>query len=404
MRLAILDPCAGISGDMVLGALLGAGLDRAWLEGLPGRLGFEQVRVRIRSVTRSGLAATKVDFEIPAPPREGHGHHVAELVEIVRRAPVSPRVKSLAAKAFETLGQAEGRVHGVPAERVHLHEVGAIDAVLDIVGAIEGFERLEVDEIYNLPVAVGTGWVEAAHGLLPVPAPATAVLLEGMDVASDGPVQGEATTPTGATLLRVLSRGRPPDRWRMLGTSWGAGERNPAPYPNVLRLVLAEPAAEAGVVEVIATDLDDIQPEYVEPLRDALFAAGALDCGVWATGGKKGRWSLRLEVLATPGTAGQVVQALFANSTTNGVRRWSAVRSTLPRRDITVEVAPDVTVRAKVIDGPAGLRLKPEFDDVLRAAAALRLPAVEVARMAQRAAEATINDGASKRKSRQKER
>ncbi|MSR07861.1 MAG: nickel pincer cofactor biosynthesis protein LarC [Gemmatimonadetes bacterium] len=404
MRLAILDPCAGISGDMVLGALLGAGLERSWLEGLPARLGFTGVRARIRSVTRSGLAATKVDFEIPPPAEPGHGHLVAELIEIVRRAPVSQRVKTTAVKAFELLGQAEGKVHGVPPENVHLHEVGAIDAVLDIVGAIEGFERLKIDEIYNLPVAVGNGWVEAAHGRLPVPAPATAVLLEGMDVALDGPVQGEATTPTGATLLRVLSRGRPPDRWRMMGTSWGAGERNPAPYPNVLRLILAEPAAEAGVVEIIATDLDDMQPEYIEPLRDALFAAGALDCGVWTTGGKKGRLSLRLEALAEPGSAGPVVDALFANSSTAGVRRWSAVRSTLPRREVTVEVAPDIFVRAKVLDGPNGTRLKPEFDDVVRAAAALKLPAVEVARIAQQAAETAVNNGASRKKPRPKER
>jgi uncharacterized protein (DUF111 family) len=230
------------------------------------------------------------------------------------------------------------------------------------------------------------------------------VLLEGLEVLADGPVSGEATTPTGATLLRVLSRGRPPDRWRILGTSWGAGERNPQPYPNVLRLILAEPAAEAGVVEIIATDLDDIQPEYVEPLREALFAAGALDCGVWATGGKKGRLSLRLEALAAPGLAGQVVEALFANSTTGGVRRWSAVRSTLPRREVSVELAPDVVVRAKVLDGPTGLRLKPEFDDVVRAAAAMRLPALEVARLAEQAAETAVKNGASRRKSRPKER
>lgn len=389
---------------MVLGALLGAGLERAWLEALPGRLGFPGVKARIRSVARSGVGATKVDFEIPAPQEQGHGRHVAEMIEIVRHAPVSTRVKTLAVKAFETLGQAEGRVHGVPVENVHLHEVGAIDAVLDMVGAIEGFELLDVEDVYNLPVAVGNGWVESAHGRLPVPAPATSILLEGMEIATDGPVQGEATTPTGATLLRVLSKGRPPDRWRIMGTSWGAGERNPAPYPNVLRLILAEPTAEAGVVEVIATDLDDIQPEYVEPLREALFAAGALDCSVWTTGGKKGRLSVRLEVLAAPGSAGQVVEALFANSTTGGVRRWSALRSTLPRREVSVEIAPNVVVRAKVLEGPTGMRLKPEFDDVVRAAAALKLPAVEVARLAQQAAETAVKNGASKRKPRPKER
>ncbi|MBI4420608.1 MAG: nickel pincer cofactor biosynthesis protein LarC [Gemmatimonadetes bacterium] len=402
MRLAILDPSAGISGDMVLGALIGAGVERAWLESLPARLGFSDVKARIRAVARSGVAAIKVDFEIPAvTDPAAHGRHVAEMIEIVRHAPLSSRVKAQSVKAFELLEAAEGKVHGVPAEHVHLHEVGAVDAVLDIVGAFEGFEQLGVDEVYNLPVAIGSGWVEAEHGKLPVPAPATAILLEGMELMSGGPVQGEATTPTGATVLRTLSRGRPPDRWRLVKSAWGAGERNPGQYPNALRLILAEPAAEAGVVEVIATDLDDMQPEYVEPLREALFAAGALDCAVWAAGGKKGRVSLRLEAQVAPGDAERVVEALFTHSTTVGVRRWSAVRSTLPRREVSVELAPSVVVRTKVWDRPTGVRIKPEFDDVVRAAAALRLPAVEVARRAQLAAEAVVNDGQNKRKSRQ---
>jgi hypothetical protein len=258
-----------------------------------------------------------------------------------------------------------------------------------------------VDEIFNFPVAMGSGWVEAEHGQLPVPAPATALLLEGLELTNGGPVKGEATTPTGATLLRVLSKGHPPDRWRLMSSAWGAGERNPADYPNALRLILAEPAAEAGVVEVIATDLDDMQPEYIEPLREALFAAGALDCFVWTTGGKKGRVSLRLEAQAPPGAAERVAEALFANSTTGGIRRWSAIRSTLPRREITVEIAPSVMIRAKVMESPSGTRLKPEFDDVIKAAAVLRLPPVEVARRAQLAAEAAVNDGSSRRKLKQ---
>lgn len=387
---------------MLLGALLSAGAERAWLEALPARLGFADVKVRIRIVSRCGIQATKVDFDIPAGDSNGHhGRHLGELIEIVRRAPLSSRVKTQSVRAFELLGAAEGRVHGISADAVHLHEVGAVDAVLDIVGGIEGFEQIDVHEVFNLPVAVGNGWVEAEHGRLPVPAPATTILLEGLELSNNGPVRGEATTPTGATLLRVLSKGQPPDRWRLLGSSWGAGERNPTEYPNTLRLILAEPAAEAGVVEVIATDIDDMQPEFLEPLRDALFAAGALDCAVWTTGGKKGRVSLRLEALAAPGDTERVVEALFANSTSAGVRRWSAVRSTLARREVPVEIAPSVTVRIKIWEGPGGMRCKPEFDDVIKAAAALRLPAVEVARRAQLAAETAMGDAASRRKPRQ---
>lgn len=397
MRIAILDPSAGISGDMTLGALLAAGVERTWLEALPGRLGFADVRVRISEVQRASLRTTKVDFEI----REGgghgpHGHHgrrLGELVELVRRAPVSHAVRERAVRAFELVGEAEGRVHGVSPAEVHLHEVGAIDAVLDIVGAIEGFERLGVDAVYHLPVAWGSGWVEAAHGALPVPAPATAILLEGMDICRGGPVTGEATTPTGAALLRVLSQGPPPSTWRMVATGWGAGSRDPAGYPNALRLVLAEQAREAGVVEVIATDMDDLQPEYLDPLREALFAAGALDCAVWPTQGKKGRGAVRLEVLAEPGAADRVMSALFAHSTTAGVRRWTASRATLARRELVVKLDGVHRVRIKVWEGPFGTRLKPEFSDVAAAAAALGRPALEVARQAERRADAILQNG-----------
>lgn len=394
-RIAILDPFAGISGDMLLGALLDVGVSPSWLETLPQRLGFPRVSVEVQQVVRCGVRATKVDFRIP----EGrsslghHGAHVGQLMEVVRQGQVADPVKQRAVRAFELLGAAEGRVHGLEPERVHLHEVGAVDAVLDIVGACEGFEHLGAGAVYNFPVAVGSGWVEAQHGKLPVPAPATAILLEGVDVARGGPVDGEATTPTGAALLRVMSAGPPPERWRLVASGWGAGTRDPEPYPNALRLLVADVAAEAGDVEVIATDMDDLQPEYVEPLREALLAAGALDCLVWATQGKKGRVALRLEALAPPAAAEAVVQALFAHSTTAGLRRWRAVRHTLARREVTVELEPDVRVRVKVTEAPDGARVKPEYQDVVQAATRLKRSALSVAREATRRAEAALEDG-----------
>jgi pyridinium-3,5-bisthiocarboxylic acid mononucleotide nickel chelatase len=391
MRIAILDPAAGISGDMTLGALLGLGVSTAWLEELPRRLGLDGVRVTVREVRRSGVGCKQVEFAIPEQP---HGRHVGELVRFVEGAPVTDWVKERAIRAFQLIGEAEGRVHGVPAQRVHLHEVGAVDAILDLVGAIEGFERLGVEAIYNWPVAVGTGWVEAAHGQLPVPAPATAILLEGIDVASGGPVEGEATTPTGAALVRVLSSGPPPARWRMVGAGWGAGQRDPKHYPNALRILLAEPATEAGSVTLVGCDLDDLSPEYVEPLRASLFAAGALDVETWPVQMKKGRTGFRLEALAPPERVEAVTAALFRHSTTAGVRRWSAERVTLARRQVTVRLAPQVEVRVKVLEPVAGAgaapRLKPEYDDVLAAAEALGLPPLEVARAAQRDAELLV--------------
>jgi len=385
MRIAILDPAAGISGDMTLGALLSLGLPASWLEELPGRLGVGDVGVAVRDVRRAGVTCKQIDFTIPDQPR---GRHVGELLQLVERAPISDWVKERALRAFRLVGEAEGRVHGVAPEKVHLHEVGAVDAVLDIVGAIEGFERLGVEAVHHFPVAVGQGWVEAAHGRLPVPAPATAILLEGLEIASGGPVEGEATTPTGAVLLRVLSAGAPPDRWRMVGSGWGAGQRDPKHYPNALRILVGEAAGEAGRVVLLATDVDDMSPEYVEPLRQALVQAGALDVQTWPVQMKKGRQGFRVEVMAPEALAEAVTAELFRHSTTAGVRRWVAERATLPRHQLTVRLD-GVAVRVKVLDG-GSVRVKPEYDDVLAAAQALGRPPLDVARAVERDAEALI--------------
>src|SRR5258706_2021191 len=233
MRIAILDPAAGISGDMTLGALLSLGVPVSWLEELPRRLGVGDVRVTVSDVRRAGITCKQIDFAIPEQP---HGRHVGELIKLVERAPVSDWVKERAVQAFRLVGDAEGRVHGVAPEKVHLHEVGAVDAVLDIVGAIEGFERLGVEAVHNFPVAVGQGWVDTAHGKLPIPAPATAILLEGLEIAAGGggPVEGAATTPTGAPLLRVRSAGAPPGRSRRAATGCGAGRPGPQNHSNAL--------------------------------------------------------------------------------------------------------------------------------------------------------------------------
>ncbi|HJX88834.1 MAG TPA: nickel pincer cofactor biosynthesis protein LarC [Gemmatimonadales bacterium] len=428
-RFAILDPAAGISGDMVLGALVAAGADPEWLRGLPARLGFPDVRVEVARVDRGGIQATKVDVvlpdgsrELPSPPvahQADHGHdhddrhvhihehthqhvhgphrHVGELLEILARAPLSPWVRERAVRAFTLLGEAEGRIHGVPAASVALHEVGAVDALVDIVGAIEGFERLELTRIYHRPVAVGTGWVRAAHGVIPVPAPATAVLLEGLEVGPNGPVIGEATTPTGALLLRVLSSGAPPARWRAVSSgAWGAGGRDPVGYPNALRLIVAEPAHEAGEVVLLSTDLDDLSPEYLDPLREALFAAGALDVQLWATQAKKGRAGFRVEATVSPGEADAAADAFFRHSTTAGIRRQVLERVTLARQELELDAGDGMRVRVKVLDAPGGPKVKPEYDDVAAVARRTGRPAHEVARDLQyRALRLVRPDGAA---------
>ncbi len=418
-RFALLDPAAGISGDMLLGAILDLGASPDWLRGLPARLGLSNVTVEVDEAIRCGVRATKVTVrlgsatEVPGDVSEhdlegirrdpsGHGHHhnggtqhshadgghphrhVGELLRMIERAPLSQWVKERSSRAFQLLGEAEGAIHGVAPEQVALHEVGAYDALVDIVGSIEGFEQIGLVDIYTRPVALGNGWVRAAHGVLPVPAPATALLVEGLQLAADGPVVGEATTPTGAALLRALTTGgAPPTPWRSVRTGWGAGGRDPATYPNVLRVVVGESASTAEEVVVLATDLDDLSPEYLEPLREALFEAGALDVVSWPTQMKKGRMGFRVEALAPIDRAGAVSEAFFRHSTTGGVRRWPVSRTILAR-DLWSMVAPDGgSVRFKTLHGPAGARVKPEYDDVLAVARRTGQPAHELSRRLQ---------------------
>lgn len=392
---AIIDPFAGASGDMLLGALVDAGAPADWLQGLPARLGLDGVTVQLGRVDRCGVRCTRVTVTLPdgrsEPPGE-HGHHhdgphhrIGDLIARIEAAPLSPRVREQAVAAFRLLGEAEGRVHGVSGTDVPLHEVGAWDALVDIVGVIEGLELLGLDVVYVRPVALGDGWVHAAHGHLPVPAPATANLLEGLEIRPNGPVRGEATTPTGAVLLRVLGQGPPPARWRPVGSGWGAGTRDPAGYPNALRVILGTAAVEAAQVSVLATDLDDLSPEYLEPLREALVAAGALDVQVWTTQMKKGRVGFRLEALVPAGLEGRVAEACFAHSTTAGIR-WSRTdRVTLPRTEEEVTVSGE-RVRVKLLRTPDGIRCKPEFEDVTRVARATGRTALDVAAEARAAA------------------
>jgi uncharacterized protein (TIGR00299 family) protein len=424
-RFAIIDPAAGMSGDMLLGALVAAGASPAWLQGLPARLGCPEVAIELSQADRCGIRAQRVVVTLPGGLTEGpgdphahphpagshshgtaphhhhdsvasaephshqhgdhHGHrHIGDLIAMIENAPLSDWVRHRAVRAFELLGEAEGKVHGMPARDVALHEVGALDALVDIVGAIEGFEQLGIRRIHAWPVALGEGWVRAAHGVMAVPAPATAILIEGLDIAPNGPVTGEATTPTGAVLLRVLSEGAPPERWRAVqGGAWGAGGRNPAGYPNALRLIIAEAAEEAGEVVVLTTDVDDLSPEYVDPLREALLGAGALDVQSWPTHGKKGRVGFRLEVLVTPSEASPVEDALFRHSTSAGLRRVRMDRRTLPRRVITVPAEDGSSIRVKLLETGNGISAKPEYDDIIELAARTGRPAHLLARELQ---------------------
>jgi pyridinium-3,5-bisthiocarboxylic acid mononucleotide nickel chelatase len=388
MPIAILDPFSGISGDMTLGALLDCGLDPDWLRGLPRRLGLDGVGVEIREVRRGGLACKKVDFEIPPQP---HGRHVRAIRKIIDGSGAPETVRARADRAFMAIATVEGRMHGVSPEAVHLHEVGAVDAILDVLGSIWGFDLLGVGTVYCGPLSVGDGTVEAAHGTLPVPAPATLELLEGQVVRPGPEGAGELVTPTGAALVHVLSVGQPPRAYTPIKSGFGAGTKDFAGRANALRLIIAEADAGASAdgretLVTLAADLDDMSGEYVANIADVLRAAGALDVVLVPTIMKKGRPGVRVDVLATPASAERLEALLLDGSTTLGVRRSMVERRALARRQVGVEVLGH-QIMVKLATQPDGtVRAKPEFDDVRRVAEATGRPAQDIFSLAAEAA------------------
>jgi uncharacterized protein (TIGR00299 family) protein len=394
MPIAILDPFSGISGDMTLGALLQVGLDADWLRALPATLGLADVGVEIREVLRGEIVCAKVDFEIPPQP---HGRHVGEIRDLVARSGAPAGVRERADRAFTAIAGAEAEIHGLAPEEVHLHEVGAVDAILDVVGAIWGFEKLGVSRIHCGTIALGDGTVRAAHGILPVPAPATLKLLEGHPVRPGPEGAGELVTPTGAALVRVLSHGAPPADYVPMRSGFGAGTKDFRGRANALRIVLAEavgaPSGDevASLVE-LACDVDDMSAEYLAAAGDRLREAGALDVVMIPSTMKRGRPGVRVEVLCKPVDATRLEDALFAETTTIGVRRRAVQRRSLPRDVICVTVLGH-DVRAKRVMLPDGSRrAKPELADVERVALAtgralqdiFRLAAIEAERHSDR--------------------
>ena len=353
---------------MTLGALIDLGLSAEWIVSLPQRLDLEGVTAHVTDVRRAGIACKKVDFSIPPQP---HGRHLSHIRKILDASGAPPEVRDRADAAFTAVTAAEAEIHGTTMERVHLHEVGSVDAILDILGSIWGFHELGIRRVYCGTLVLGDGFVRAAHGVLPVPAPATLKLLEGFRVRTGPEGAGELVTPTGAALVRVLSSGFTPTDYTPLKSGFGAGTKDPSDRPNALRIILAEEAAGDGptrgsedALTWLATDIDDMTPEHMAAAADSLREAGALDVTCITVAMKKGRVGTRLEVLCRPTDADRLESLVFARTTTLGVRRSHVMRRALERDVRTVTVL-GYEVHVKVSALPDGRRrAKPEYEDV----------------------------------------
>jgi uncharacterized protein (TIGR00299 family) protein len=394
MRVAILDPFSGIAGDMLLGGLIQVGLDPEWLRQLPNALGIRDIGVEIREVIRGEIVCQKVDFEIPPQP---HGRHIGDIQALVANSGAPARVRERADRAFMSIATAEGEIHGLPPEKVHLHEVGAVDAILDVVGVIWGLELLGIEQIFCGAIALGDGTVRATHGVLPVPAPATLKLLEGHPVRPGPEGSGELVTPTGAALVRTLSSGPPPAEYVPIRSGFGAGTKDFRGRANALRVILADTsatnvhdAATEDLVELVC-DIDDMTPEYLAAVADRVREAGALDVTGLSVAMKRGRSGSRLEVLCRAVDGMRLEEMLLMETTTIGVRQRTVRRRALTREMVTLTVLGH-EIAAKLVTLPTGQRrAKPEFVDVQRVALATGRPLRDISSLAAIEAERISN-------------
>ena len=384
INLAYLDCSSGISGDMFLAALLDAGVERDRLRGELAKIDLGLYEFNQSRVMRGGLAGNHV--AIVAPGKQPH-RHLSHIEKLIGAAAIEEAVKQKSVQVFRRLGEAEAKLHNQPVEKVHFHEVGAVDAIVDIVGVCLGLAMLGSPELVCSPLNLGGGRVEAAHGTLPVPAPATAELLKGLPVYSSG-VEFELVTPTGAALVSTLAAGfGPVPAMKVERIGYGAGAKDIQAHPNIARLMLGEraegeAAASGGAgdqtIHVIEANIDDMNPQLYGYFVEKALAAGALDVTCAPLQMKKNRPGLLVSVLAKPEFESALTRLLFAETTTIGVRITEARRKVLDRELVTVETAYGA-VRMKIarLEGEI-VNAAPEFEDCRRLADEKSVPLKDV--------------------------
>lgn len=372
MRILYYDCFAGISGDMNLGAMIDLGVDADFLKGELAKLNIEGFHLEISKDMRRGISGTKATVVIENPDNEKH-RHLRHVEELINQSSLSANVKAMSIKIFDLIAEAESKVHRVSKQHVHFHEVGALDSIADIVGAAICLDHLKVDKVLSSPIQLGGGMVKCAHGIMPVPAPATAEIVQHVPVRT-GLVQHEATTPTGAAILvATVDEFTEQVSFPIQKIAYGIGQRDVSEVPNVLRVYLLEDLMDlsttlAEKAWMVECNIDDMNPEWYELLSQKLFDAGASDVFLTPIIMKKSRPANKLSVLCTQSLLSGVKAIIFKNSTSIGVREYEVSKTMLGRHEKEIETElGKVRVKYCSFEGRE-VRVKPEFEDVKRLA------------------------------------
>ncbi len=393
MKIACFNCFSGISGNMVLGALIDAGLEIEDLRQDLTRLNLSGYEIKARKVERGGITGTLVDVEIQ---EGGVERHLKDILTIIENSTLPMEVKRTTSAIFTKLAGAEAKVHGTNIEYIHLHEVGGIDAIIDIIGSVMGLRNLGIQEVYSSPLHLGTGLTKCAHGLIPLPSPATLELVKGIPVYGRD-IKAELVTPTGAAIIATLAKGfgqAPLMEVETIG--YGAGHRK-LPIPNLLQVSIGEaveanvPNYEEDTVTIIETNIDDMNPEFYDHVMDKLFQKGALDVFLTPVQMKKNRPVIMLSALVRKNDLGQVLDVIFEETTTLGVRLHEVRRKKLTRESIPVDTKyGKISVKIGKL-GDAIKNISPEYEDCRRIAERENVPLKEVYGVAKRAAVEKVN-------------
>jgi uncharacterized protein (TIGR00299 family) protein len=386
MKLAYFDCPSGISGNMILGALLDAGLELDALKEALAALKISGYEMEATKVQRKGLAGTLVDVRVS---EDQTARHLGDILEIIGESTLPSDVKEKAATVFTRLAEVEAKMHGVSVEEIHFHEVGSLDAIVDVVGAIIGLKLLGVEEVYSSLLHLGKGFVKCAHGLIPVPAPATLELVKGLPVYG-WDIEAELVTPTGAAIISTLAKFDLPPPMRVERIGYGAGHRD-LPIPNLLRLVVATTHPHAGelgqdTVVLLETNIDDMNPEFYEYVMDRLFQKGALDVFLTPIQMKRNRPATVLSVIVGQEDVDKMLEVIFDETTTLGVRIQEIQRKKLIRESVMVHTCyGSISVKVAKLDGVVK-NVSPEYEECRQIAEEHHVPLKVVYEEAEKAA------------------